>query len=61
MELWTVGLLAAGLVLIVVFVVWGPDLSERRGGDDGPSRAQGPYGSSDSGDGVAGGDGGAGL
>jgi hypothetical protein len=61
MEAWTVGLLAGALILIVLFVVWGPDLSKRRGGDGGRGRPQGPYSSGGSGDGVGGGDGGAGV
>jgi hypothetical protein len=59
MEAWTVGLLLGVVILIVLFVVWGPDISSRRGGDDGQDRPQGPY--SGSGDGIGGGNGGAGM
>jgi hypothetical protein len=61
MEAWTLALLGGVAILIVLFVVWGPDLTKRRGGDGGPDRPQGPYSSGGSGDGVGGGDGGAGM
>jgi hypothetical protein len=61
MEAWIVGLLAGALILIVLFVAWGPDISSRRGGDGGPDRPQGPYSSGGSGDGAGGGNGGAGM
>ena len=56
MGIWTLLIIAGAVIVIVLFVVWGPDVTSRRNGDGGPDRPQGPLGSGDSGGG--GGDGG---